>query len=545
MPSPPPKGPASPPKPPRRAAAAQIADLPEPSEDTKVIARPSARIHFDSPEDLIGHTLNNRYKILSLLGSGGMGTVYLAEHVLINKQVAIKVLSPAHSKKPDEVERFLREARAASRIRQENVVDITDFGYTSGGLAFLVMEYLEGEDLATTSTREGALPWRRAVRITKQICAALEAAHTGGIIHRDMKPENVFRIRRGADPDFIKVLDFGIAKIIDENYEPSLPSSTNSGLLGTPEYVAPELIRGLPPDARVDIYAVGVILYRLLTGRVPFSGDSFMATLTQHLMEPPRPLRQVAPHMDIPEALEAIVLRTLNKEPDQRYPAIGELSRVISAVDAAHPEHSVVVPNPIAAGATPAAPPHRRDRRRPRAAPARRRHRRLHGRQRPADARHEGRRHHPADRRTAARADRHPDPRKTRPAAGHPDPPDPVPNPAAADEAGEDPQDTPGKSDPDPSKLTPRAPLAERLTSIELRSKMDRLQDKVKTECARFAMKKMAVGLKISVNSAGKVQATPTGSQGGGLAECVVKVARSARYARTAQGGEFEYTFRM
>jgi serine/threonine protein kinase len=545
MPSPPPKGPASPPKPPRRAAAAQIADLPEPSEDTKVIARPSARIHFDSPEDLIGHTLNNRYKILSLLGSGGMGTVYLAEHVLINKQVAIKVLSPAHSKKPDEVERFLREARAASRIRQENVVDITDFGYTSGGLAFLVMEYLEGEDLATTSTREGALPWRRAVRITKQICAALEAAHTGGIIHRDMKPENVFRIRRGADPDFIKVLDFGIAKIIDENYEPSLPSSTNSGLLGTPEYVAPELIRGLPPDARVDIYAVGVILYRLLTGRVPFSGDSFMATLTQHLMEPPRPLRQVAPHMDIPEALEAIVLRTLNKEPDQRYPAIGELSRVISAVDAAHPEHSVVVPNPIAAGATP--PP-----------------RRIGvivgvlallllvgvtavfmaGNDPPTpDTK--------AAVITPPIAAPQPEPivtpipKKPDPPPVTPDPPDPVPNPAAADEAGEDPQDTPGKSDPDPSKLTPRAPLAERLTSIELRSKMDRLQDKVKTECARFAMKKMAVGLKISVNSAGKVQATPTGSQGGGLAECVVKVARSARYARTAQGGEFEYTFRM
>ena len=547
--------------PPRRAPAAEPRDGAETSEETQIIARPSARIRFDSPEDLVGHTLNNRYKILSLLGSGGMGTVYLAEHVLINKQVAIKVLSPAHSKKPDEVERFLREARAASRIRQENVVDITDFGYTSGGLAFLVMEYLEGEDLATTSTREGALPWRRAVRITRQICTALEAAHNTGIIHRDMKPENVFRIRRGADPDFIKVLDFGIAKIIDENYEPSLPSSTNSGLLGTPEYVAPELIRGLPPDARVDIYAVGVILYRLLTGRVPFSGDSFMATLTQHLMEPPKPLRQVAPHMDIPEALEAICLRTLNKEPDQRYSAIGELSRAIAAVDAAHPEPSVVAPDPASAGKT---PPTRRmglllgvlallllvgtaavfmlgpDPPPTRTAVVTQPTQPPEPTSRPSGPDST----QPATRPSAPESgpvvpSQPPEPPGPEDTRGDPTP-DPVPT---ADNGGEDPTEPPSKTPADPGKL---APKAERLTSIELRSKMDRLQDKVKAECSRFAMKKMAVGLKVTVSPAGKVQdAVPTGSQGGGLAECVVKVARTARYARTVQGGEFEYTFRM
>ncbi len=514
------------------------------SEETKIIARPSARIHFDSPEDLVGHTLNSRYKILSLLGSGGMGTVYLAEHVLINKQVAIKVLSPAHSKKPDEVERFLREARAASRIRHENVVDITDFGYTSGGLAFLVMEYLEGEDLATTSTREGPLPWRRAARITRRICAALEAAHKGGIIHRDMKPENVFRITRGADPDFIKVLDFGIAKIIDENFEPSLPSSTNSGLLGTPEYVAPELIRGLPPDARVDIYAVGVILYRLLTGRVPFSGDSFMATLTQHLMEPPKPLRQVAPHMDIPESLEAIVLRTLNKEPDQRYPAIGELAAAIANVEAAFPEHSVIAPSPHFAGGT--TPP----RRRTGLIVAMLAALLLVG----VAAVFMTGTDPPPPTTTAAVTPPAPDPRPVDPKPADPPktpeikPPDPEPPPVAADDAGQDadPPEIPGKADPEPSKGTPRAPLPERLTSIELRSKMDRLQDKVKAECARFAMKKMAVNLKLTVAASGKVQdAKPTGSQGGGLAECVVKVAKSARYPRTQHGGEFEYTFRM
>jgi serine/threonine protein kinase len=289
------------------------------------------RIHFDSPEDLIGHTLNDRYKILEQLGSGGMGTVYLAEHVLINKQVAIKVLSPAHARKPDEVERFLREARAASRIRQENVVDITDFGYTSGGLAFLVMEYLEGEDLATTSTREGALPWRRAVHITGRSAPPSRPPTRGHHPPRHEAGERVPRAPRRR-PDFIKVLDFGIAKIIDENYEPSLPSSTNSGLMGTPEYVAPELIRGLPPDARVDIYAVGVILYRLLTGRVPFSGDSFMATLTQHLMEEVRSTREVAPDREIPEALDAICLKSLVKDREQRYATIREMHQALAAI---------------------------------------------------------------------------------------------------------------------------------------------------------------------------------------------------------------------
>ncbi|MBA3548913.1 MAG: serine/threonine protein kinase, partial [Nannocystis sp.] len=318
-----------------------------------VVADVSAtRLQFESPEDLLGHTLNDRYQILRLLGSGGMGTVYLAEHVLIHKQVAVKVLSPTHARKPEEVERFLREARAASRIRHENVVDITDFGYTGGGLAFLVMEYLDGEDLASTSHHEGALPWRRAVHITRQICAALAAAHAQGVIHRDMKPENVFRIRRGEDPDFIKVLDFGIAKIIDENYDPDQPSYTGSGLMGTPEYVAPELIRGLKPDVRVDIYAVGVILYRLLTGRVPFAGENFMATLTAHLMEAPKDPRELAPDAQIPEAIAAVCLQSLAKDRDQRIPTIREFALALRAAETA--------PSPAPPSPVPLAEPARR-----------------------------------------------------------------------------------------------------------------------------------------------------------------------------------------
>ncbi|MCA9636080.1 MAG: serine/threonine protein kinase, partial [Myxococcales bacterium] len=165
-------------------------------------------------EDLSGEILAERYRLIRQVGRGGMGAVYLAEHTLIGKEVAVKVMGYEHSRRPQDIERFLLEARAASKIRHENIVDITDFGYTDDGLGFLVMEFLEGEDLAVTCKREGRLPWRRALAIALQICAGLGAAHAQGIVHRDMKLENCFRIRRGDNHDFIKLLDFGIAKIL-------------------------------------------------------------------------------------------------------------------------------------------------------------------------------------------------------------------------------------------------------------------------------------------------------------------------------------------
>ena len=512
---------------------------PRPVDPDATAAGHSARLRFELPEDLLGHTLNDRYKILELLGSGGMGTVYLAEHVLIHKQVAVKVLSPSHARKPDEVERFLREARAASRIRQENVVDITDFGYTSGGLAFLVMECLDGEDLATTTSREGRLPWRRALHIARQMCAALEAAHAQGIIHRDMKPENVFRVRRGADPDFIKVLDFGIAKIIDENYDPDQPSHTSSGLMGTPEYVAPELIRGLKPDGRVDVYAVGVILYRLLTGRVPFVGDSFMATLTAHLLEDPRRPREVVPEADIPEAVEAVCMRSLAKDRDQRYLTIRELTQALLAAEAgpvappAPPPRARLMPLLVGlaalgllAGAVLWA---YRTGRESVPEPAR------------ADA--------PGDAPdvTSDRSET-PGPKDqvvappaaiAAPVADAPDPAEP-----ASDEPVE-PDDPDERADP-PRGGGPRAPLPERLSSIELVGGMRKLEARVTRDCSRYAMRKMEVGLRVEVAASGKVkQATPTGLQAGALGSCVVKVAKTAKYRRARQGAEFVYTFRM
>ncbi|MCA9686604.1 MAG: serine/threonine protein kinase, partial [Myxococcales bacterium] len=162
-----------------------------------------------SPDPLVGTVLADRYRILALIGVGAMGAVYRAEHVSIGKTFAIKVLSPKLADKPEFVERFLREAKAASRIQHANVVEITDFGDGSAGVVFMVMELLEGEDLRRTLKREGALPWPRVRHIMTQIGQALDAAHGSGVVHRDMKPDNCFRTTRGGDPDFIKILDFG------------------------------------------------------------------------------------------------------------------------------------------------------------------------------------------------------------------------------------------------------------------------------------------------------------------------------------------------
>jgi len=280
------------------------------------------------PESLIGSLLGERYQLLRLIGEGGMGAVYLATHVIIGKQIAVKVLSPDYSRNPADVQRFLGEARAASLIRHDHVVDIADFGYTPQGQAYLVMEYLEGEDLAHTLQRDVRMPWFRVSNLIMQIGSALAAAHAKGIVHRDMKPENCFRVKREGDEDFVKVLDFGIAKIVDDRFKKGEHSLTiEGGVIGTPEYIAPELCRGLKADTRVDIYALGIIMYRMLTGVLPFrtDTDNYMAVLSQHLTDPPRPLHEQAPDAQIPAKIEEIVMRALEKDPDRRYQTVEEL----------------------------------------------------------------------------------------------------------------------------------------------------------------------------------------------------------------------------
>jgi tRNA A-37 threonylcarbamoyl transferase component Bud32 len=271
--------------------------------------------------------LADRYKILGVLGDGGMGRVYLGEHVTLRKKVAIKILKQEFCHDRTNVERFLQEARAASMVRHENIVDIMDFGNMPNGQVFFVMELLEGRDLSQLLKDVGRLPWLRTRNILLQVVRALRAAHESGIIHRDMKPGNVFLTNRSSAADYVKVLDFGIAKVEDQ----STSGLTRTGaVFGTAGYMAPEQACGEPVDARTDIYAVGCMMFELLTGRLPFPGNNFMRVLTQHMNERPPAPREVAPDADISEEVEQIILTALEKKPADRFPDMSALERAIA-----------------------------------------------------------------------------------------------------------------------------------------------------------------------------------------------------------------------
>ncbi|EDM76287.1 serine/threonine protein kinase [Plesiocystis pacifica SIR-1] len=281
------------------------------------------------PDPLIGVELSGRYRVEKRLGKGGMGSVYLVEHTTIRKRFAVKVLAKKYANKPDLVQRFLREAQSASAIDHPNVVEISDFGETPTGSVFFVMELFEGEDLRAMLRREKRLAWPRVRHMMMQVCHALEAAHAQGIVHRDMKPDNCFRITRGHDVDFIKVLDFGIAKIEDNDGQ----GLTRTGVIvGTPTYMAPEQARGEALDHRADIYSVGVIMYGMLCGRPPFKGSNYMETMTAHMFDAPKPPREMAPGAEIPEEVEAIVLKALQKDPGLRFQSMTEMLAALEAV---------------------------------------------------------------------------------------------------------------------------------------------------------------------------------------------------------------------
>jgi len=287
----------------------------------------------DSPtaaaDPLISQVVADRYKVLRKLGEGGMGSVYLAEHVVIEKKFALKVLAPELARRPDLVARFLQEARSASRIGHENVIDISDFGQSPDGLVYISMEFLDGKDLGEIVRNQGAMDWSQAREIVLQICRALRAAHDKGIVHRDMKPENIFLIQREGQPHFVKILDFGIAKVM--GLDPNGPRLTRTGMIfGTPEYMAPEQAEGKDTDHRADIYAVGCILYHLMTGQTPFVAESFMTMLTKHLMEDPVAPSQRRPDLPISAGMDALVLKALEKERDSRWQSMAELLEAVS-----------------------------------------------------------------------------------------------------------------------------------------------------------------------------------------------------------------------
>ncbi|MES1164643.1 MAG: serine/threonine-protein kinase [Verrucomicrobiota bacterium] len=265
--------------------------------------------------------LSERYRILQKLGEGGMGVVYLAEHVLIEKKVALKVLFPDLTRRSDLVQRFMQEAKSASRIGHENVIDITDFGQSPEGYVFIAMEYLMGQDLGQVLKASGPMPWLRAQPIILQIVKALRAAHERGIVHRDMKPENVFVLPRDDGREFVKVLDFGIAKVL--GLDEDAPRLTRTGMIfGTPEYMSPEQAQGQQVDHRVDIYAVGCMMYHILTGDVPFKAESFMGILSKHMVEAPVPAMVRNPAIE-PE-VDAVISRAMEKDPAKRFQTMRE-----------------------------------------------------------------------------------------------------------------------------------------------------------------------------------------------------------------------------
>ncbi len=292
----------------------------------------------DVKDPLLGATIAGRYLIERKLGEGGMGAVYLAKHTILEKLVALKVLHGEFVRKPDLVERFMQEAKAASRIRHENVIDISDFGHTPEGHVFFAMELLEGHDLHDEIARARVsgepLPWSRTKHIFLQICGALSAAHARGIVHRDLKPENVYLVEFLGDPDFVKLLDFGIAKMTEVSNEEGGRKLTKTGMLfGTPEYMSPEQARGEKVDQRVDIYAMGCLLFQLVSGRVPFEADNFMGVLSMHLTEPaPRMAPEAFDRIGAPRALGDVIARALVKDRDARFQTIDQLAAAVREV---------------------------------------------------------------------------------------------------------------------------------------------------------------------------------------------------------------------
>ncbi|MCX4239513.1 serine/threonine protein kinase [Paraliomyxa miuraensis] len=284
-----------------------------------------------TPHDLLpaGTRLANRYVVGELIGGGGMAQVYRGEHETIGRAMAIKVLASELAHEPSIVERFIQEARAASKIHHENVVEVTDFGETETGRPFMVMEYLEGEDLGHTLAREGRISWDRAQPILLQLLAALQAVHEQGVVHRDIKPENIFLLSRMGSHDFVKVCDFGIAKVL-RGSRPGGKSLTVKGqLIGTPPYMSPEQCLGADVDARADLYTAGIIAYELLTGRTPFESEDPVKMIRMHVYEPVPPMADKALGIEVDPQVEAVIVRALAKDRDERFSSANELARAL------------------------------------------------------------------------------------------------------------------------------------------------------------------------------------------------------------------------
>jgi tRNA A-37 threonylcarbamoyl transferase component Bud32 len=275
-------------------------------------------------DPFIGKVIDGRYEIQARIGEGGMGVVYKARQVSIDRVVAIKMLNAQMAADPTWVQRFYNEAKACSRLQHPNTIRMFDFGQTSDGRLFMSMEFLEGSVLRQAMQQQTPFAANRVIKILIQCCASLAEAHSIGIIHRDIKPDNVFLLNMPGSPDFVKLLDFSVAKLLQEGDR----MRTQAGVVfGTPQYMSPEQGRGLPLDARSDLYALGVLAFEMLTGRVPFHDDNPMTVLNMHLRSDVPPMPQ-----SVPYSVQQVVRRALEKDPARRYQSAGEMMQHCQAV---------------------------------------------------------------------------------------------------------------------------------------------------------------------------------------------------------------------
>jgi serine/threonine-protein kinase len=308
-------------------------------------------------DDRVGSTIDGRYRLIALLGAGGMGRVYRGEHVHIRREVAVKLLHARLSENSVISERFEREAIAIGRLDHSNCVYVQDFGRTDDGLLYLVMELASGTPLDHVISRTNPVPWPRALHIGRHVLAGLGHAHAAGIVHRDIKPENIVLVERNGDDAFAKILDFGIAKLVGSTERDTGGRElTEAGMaFGTPTYMSPEQAYGQAVDGRADLYALSVLLVELITGRAPFKADDKLAVLAMHTSRPVPPLRELNPDVEVPAPVEELLRRGLAKDPALRYPDADAFAAAIDAVLGARPgEVAVAVP---AAGAAAAPAP--------------------------------------------------------------------------------------------------------------------------------------------------------------------------------------------
>jgi serine/threonine-protein kinase len=304
----------------------------------------------DSGSDpLIGRTLNGRFSILEPIGIGGMGRVYRAQQTPLDRVVALKVLNPNFptSKDPGFQKRFLREASLSSKLRHPNTVTVIDYGQTDDGIYYIAMEYLEGRTLGQALAESGPMPWARALNVAQQICRSLREAHNLGVVHRDLKPANIMLLN-DADQDHVKVLDFGLVKSIAPATPGEVlnPEITQSGtFLGSPAYMAPEQARN-ESDVRSDVYSLGVVLYQMLVGRPPFISKDHIDLIFSHHREPPPAFSAVRPDVSVPQEIEALVRKCLEKEPAKRFQTMDELLEAMRTANMSAGGHSGIFKRP-------------------------------------------------------------------------------------------------------------------------------------------------------------------------------------------------------